>query len=454
MHRQSSIWRPFFDKSEADGGPGGGGADDDSGFSSDSASVAFTPAPDDTTVGTEGGLDGGPSEMSASAEGVNDGGEEVDGEEAAAAAAAEKPAAGKPAVEAKGPKQKKNVPLSERVATLKKEVDTLTHSKHKTNAELTADQDRLATVRRELADLEAKKRALATGAPAADPAKPGVTATADEGTDADQELPEYPDYRKFDTDEAYEAAVGVWKKEAAKVTRENAARLERRITSGVEARLEGHSSEARAKEVEGTVVATLDKVRTGKYAADWNEKAAALQGVQSAWYNPETHGQSRTPFLSDLSMSLLMQGREEGGDILHYLGSDPDKAQRLADLLPTRPLRDALVNAPSVIPLLEHFATDEGAEEFEQLKRMHPLRMNQALGALFSRLAPASSGSGATVKHTITKATPSARPPAGSPGARTGSGASNATPPPFEDWNAAEDARELAERKRAAGIAV
>ena len=450
MHRV--FTRLFFEKPAADGGAGGGAdTDADAGeFSADSASVAFTPAPDDSTTQTAGGLDGGPSEMSASAEGVNEGGTDgVDGAEGEETPPAE-PA--KPAVKSAEAKpaqpgaKKKNVPLTERVASLKKEVDTLTHSKHKTAAELTADQEKLTALRKEIADLEARK---ASGAAPAKPAEPAKPKAADDTEPVP--IPAHPKYKDFDTDEAYEEAVAKWTTDVQTANVENARRLEARITRGVEAKFTSQGSEARAREIQATVVATLEKVRAGK--ADWNEKATALKGVQSAWYNPEKHSGSTTPFLSDLAMSLLAQGREEGAEILHYLGSDVDRAQRLADLFPTRPLRDAFVHAPSVIPLLEHFATDEGAEEFEGLKRMHPIQMLQAFGALSTRLAaPASSGSGAPAKHAITKAAPSARPPAGSPGAR-GSAATPSTPNSFEDYMAQEDAAELALKKRLAGIA-
>lgn len=404
----------------------------DSDFSSESASVAFDLAPDDTTVGAEAAAD---DAGTARAEG------EESGTAAAATAATD--------VKAKGEAPKGKAPQpSARIKDLKKEIDTLTHSKHKTAAELATDQGKLATLRAEIADLERRK----AGAPAA--AGAGAAAADGKPKDADKgpgPRPEHPKYRDFDTDDAYEEACAKWRTDDAAWDARRIDLLKNDITQGVEARFKSKDGEQAAIAAEGRIVSTLDKVRSSK--TDWNEKADALKGVQSAWYNPELHKGALTPFLSDLSMSLMLQGREEGAELLHWLGSDPARAQRLADLLPTRPLRDALVNAPSVTPLLEHFATPDGEVEFEALKRMHPIPMMQAIGALSMRLAPVPRGSGAAA-HSITQAQPSARPPAGSPGARGGGGGTaDPSKVTFDDWMAAEDEREKKDKLRLAGVA-
>ena len=336
--------------------------------------------------------------------------------------------------------KKNKKPLDKRTSQLQHEVATLTHAKHRTRTELDADEKRLADVRREIADLEAKR----SGAP---PAREPVRAPATSAAEA--AMPEHPKYRDFETDEAYEAAVAKWRTEDVptwQTAREQA--LEQRITQGVDSRFRGADSEAAQRAAERRVVSALQKVRDGK--PDWNEKAANLKDVTSSWYDPEKHGDQTTPFLTDLARTRMAMGQEDGAELLYFLAEDPDRAQVLADLLPNRPIRDAIVHAPSALVLLEHFATENGQRDFEALKQMHPIRANQAIGALSARLAGASSGSLAQ-PHPITQAHPSARPPAGTPGAR-GSG----SPPgkqSFEDWMKSEDDKELVARKRALGIA-
>ena len=338
-------------------------------------------------------------------------------------------------------KGKNKVPLKERTVQLKHEVDTLTHQKHRTKSELEADQRRLDDLKREIAASEAKLRG---GPPSAD------AVTRQPATDEPTPMPELPDYRKFATDEEYEAAVGKYRTEMSAWHRAENERLERRIAQGVESRFQSDGDARAADASEQRLVATLDKVRTGKL--DWNERAAALKDISSSWYDPTKHGDATAPFLSDLARARLSMGLEDGGDLLYWLGEDSDRAQVLADLFPTRPIRDAIVHAPSVLPLLEHFATDEGRAEFEALKQMHPIRVNQAIGALSVRLAGASSGSPAP-PHPITKAQPSARPPAGTPGARGTTGPATTTKQSFETWMAEEDAKDQRARERLAGIA-
>lgn len=398
----------------------------DSEFVSESASVAFDLAPDDTTAGV-----------------VEDADEVVETAPVVAAAdtsarAAEATGKRAPVVAGATPADAKHdKPLSPRAKAIKKEIDTYTHAKHQVASELAAEQTRLTTLRAEIATAERTRT------------RPKADATPVETTPVADLMPEHPKYRDFDTDEAYEAAVGEWRTKSAAWDQQRIDALKTEITASVEARFTSHDGEAAARQAETTLISTLKKVRTSK--ADWDEKADAMRDLQSAWYDPTTHQGSTTPFLSDLSQSLLMQGREDGAELLHWLGSDLERAQRVADLLPTRPLRDALVYAPSAIPLLAHFATPEGAVEFEQLKQMHPVRMLQAIGALSSRLAPVPRGSGAAA-HYITTAHPSARPPAGTPGARAGSGGAAGSSNTFDEWMAAEDAREQHARERLAGI--
>jgi len=466
----------FYAPADAAGG-GGGGEEPDADFAVESASVAFTPAPGDTTAGldvaAEGDVDGDEAvavadtgEVSASTAGLNDQGdatgdtrEKAEGQQPTHNKPAASPDKGKQtaATTAAGGK-KPNKPLTQRVTELKREVDTLTHTKHTTAAETDRARRELTAARRELEDVQRQVRDAKAGQGAAD-VKPAAAATSATGKDGKAKIepgaePEHPKYRDFDTDEAYEEAAGKWRTDHAAWQQRRMDAMRQELSEGIESRFTTEEQRAQQTAAVARLGQTVDAVRTSK--ADWNEKAAALKDLTSAWYDPKTCGEERTPFLNDLTRSRLMAGDKAGGEILYWLGADLDRAQRLADLLPTRPLRDALVHTPSasIIPLLEHFATDDGAEEFEALKRMHPVAMMQAIGALHTRLQPAPSGPGAVV-HPVTKARPSARPQAGSPDARTDTGGSGAAPgQSFDDWMAAEDERERKERLRDAGVAV
>ena len=405
--------------------------DDDFVVESFSVKDAFDPPPDDTTERAEVAA---PVEPEATAE--VDKGEEV--AEAAEVLAGDEGGEvsesrlGKAeASAAVPPKPKNKVPASKRTADLKREIDSLTFQRR--DAE------------RHLAELKRQTEALARPAEATIE-KPAVAAVEDKPIP----MPTVPKYREFDTDEAYETAMAKYHADLSAAINDQQTRLERRITEGVESRFRSAGDDAAAEAAERRLVSTLDKVRAGK--TDWDARAAGLKEIRSPWYNPDVHRDATAPFLSDLSKSRLSMGLEDGGELLYWLGEDVDRAQALADLFPTRPIRDALVAAPSVIPLLEHFATDDGQREFDELKRMHPLRVNQAIGALSVRLAGASRGSLA-VSHSITKALPSARPPAGTPGAQ-GTTRPAGKAPPFLDWMKSEDEKELRERKRQAGIAV
>ena len=418
----------------------------DDAFTIESAShpQAFTEVPADTTAGTvvESPV------VEATAEVVEDESATTvtepddDGHVSASRATTDAAQAAAAVAQATPPaKSKSKVPLKERTAQLKHEVDTLTHTKHRTRGEVEAAERRLADLTRQIADNETRLR----GTPSKDDKKPVAASATD---DAELPMPEFPDYRKFATDEEYETARAKYQADMATWQRADRERLERRLTAGVESRFRDAGAEAQFEAAVKRLETTRDKVAGSK--PDWDEKRANLADVQSSWYDPVRHGEAKTPFLSDVARTLLMQGRDEGAELLYWLGEDPDRAQALADLIPTRPMRDALVNAPSVIPLLDHFATEEGRAEFEAMKQMHPIRANQAVGALAVRLAGASSGSSA-VSHPITKAQPSARPPAGTPGARGQSG--QGTPKRnFADDVLEENAQELMKTARSSGV--
>ena len=402
-------------------------SDSDSDFVVESYSAPFAPAPDDTTVRASVAA---PPEPVSTPETPAETPAEPDHDEPPAsqvsALATETPpaVASAPSTSVKG---KKGPTLAERNAQLRREVDRSTY-------ELRETQRRIADAKREL-DTFSHPRAEA---------KPEVKAEAP----AETPMPAHPKYKDYETDEAYETAVAAWHTAIStwQTSRESA--VEARITKGLDARFESERGDAETRRQQATIAARLETARA-KYP-DWSEKSEALKGLVSSWYNPADHGDAAAPFLSDLAMSLMAQDNAEGADLLYFLGEDPDRAQVLADLVPSRALRDALVSTPSVLPLLEHFATDDGAKAFEALARMQPIRCIAAVGALSARLAAAPRDS-ASAAHSITKAVPPAKSPVGAPGAR---GAAPAGPlAPFEEWMAHEDAKELAKRKQMAGIA-
>jgi len=406
----------------------------DDGFTHESASVLFTPPPIDTTVGAESAAEAPPVEAVA-IDVVSDAEPPSDEQAEPPISDPSQESASLDTAPAPKSQKKKGPTLSERTAALKKDVDTLTYQKHQTQREMDEAAARLASMRAEVADLEAKR----TGPAAPTQPVPAVTAS-----DAVGPMPEHPKYRDFATDEEYETAVGQWRTDTAtwQTARETA--LEQRITGGIDSRLTAAQRAEAARHADTALAQRIDAARA-KYP-DWAAKTAALQRLRSAWYDPAAHGAgSTTPFLSDLAQ----HHDTDGAELLPWLGSDPARAQVLADLRPTRPLRDALVLAPSLLPLLDFFVTPDGARAFEELKGMHPIRMNHALGTLSARLMAASRGS-APAAHAMTQAVPPAKPPVGMPGAR-GAGAPAATQS-FDDWYEAENRRELAERKRLAGI--
>ena len=305
--------------------------------------------------------------------------------------------------------------LDERRKSLTTEIDTLTFTKHQTAREIAEAQTELTRLRAERAALGAAPAETSTK-PAEPPARPGPAAR--------------PRYRDFETDEDYETALGAWQ------TRRDEA-MKADITQGLDARLERQ----RAEEV---FVSRLSQAKQAH--PDWDEKAETLKTVRSPWANPQ--GQA-APFLAD----VIQNDPDAGAEFLYRLGADPELAQAAATLQPTRPVRDAIVLSSSPTHLLAYFATPDGQRVFEQLKGMHPVRLHQAVGALSARVTAATSGPVVPVLHPMTGAVPSAKPPVGSPRAResTGSGTMSQS---FEDWMAAEDAKDRASRVRDAGMAV
>jgi hypothetical protein len=390
----------------------------DDGFTYESASVPFEPAPLDTTAGAAPGAALQQGDAQETGEG--------DGEAVADAAASAAPTQ---TIVAKAPAGgKKRTTLAERTAELRRQTDRATYELRETERRIQERQAELARL-----------------TPPAS-ARPATPARPDPQT-SDATPPPHPNYRDFDTDELYETAVATWRAAMShwQIARERG--LERRLQSSVEARLQ---SEAHAKALEradAALVSRLDSTR--KKYPDWDEKSKsdALASLTSPWYNPAEHGPLQTPFLSDLA-----QHHDDGPEFLYWLASHPEEAQTLADIRPTRPFRDALLHAPTLLPILQHFATPAGQKELQTLQTLHPVRLFQAIGALSVRLAAAPGGSAAGARHAITSAVPSGKPPGGSPGASGAGAHADPKSQSFDEWYAAENAREESARRRSAGI--
>lgn len=442
------------DKTSAPGAPP---ESSDSDFVVESHSAAFTPAPDDTTVAAtsgaaapEAGATASPP-AGAAADGVAAPDDDATGEEEAGTEEAQTGAvdgdpsqtsasgASAPARDGKTGQFKKGggrKTLSEREKELRAKVD-------KTTFELRDAERQLAERRKELAQAGPPKKDASTTAGTGDSAT-GAAGRPEgaAGVAAPKPMPVAPKYRDFATDEEYETAHSKWMADVVAWNKDQLEAVKAEIQSGIETRLKTRDEQAQQDADEQAFTSRL-AAEAAKHA-DWQEKAQGLASVRSSWFVPEKHDHlGPTPFLSDLVRNHV----EEGPQFMRFLMEDPDRAQALADLFPSRALRDALVEAPSIAKLFEHFATDAGVKEFEALRTMPPARVAIAIGALSARLA--APGGSATKPRQITNAQPPARPPVGGAGARP---AASTTPKPFEDWMAEEDAKEQRERERLAGV--
>ena len=331
-------------------------------------------------------------------------------------------------------KDEKHAPAT-RKKSIQAEIDDLTY--------------RRETLRRETETEEARLRTLRTSvAPSEVAAKPGATVDETKGALGNDPRPARPKYKDFDDLEKFDDATAQWEADDVAWMTRREARLRSEIEQGFDARLKSADADRFAEQADRDLSA---RVRSGKKAfEDFDAKVAHVKDLRSSWYRADRHGDALTPFLSDVTAN-----GQNPAAVLYLLGSlaaaEPEKAQQLADLLPTRPIRDAILASSSPEVLLEHFASDEGGEEFDTIKGMPPARQIMALGALEARLADASDrGPSAGAPAPITGASPSAKPPVGSPRARAGDPANK--PFVFDEWMRDEDAKELEERKKLLGV--
>lgn len=377
----------------------------DSGWSVESHSAETEPPPEDTTL-----------------ESLAD---EAHGEESATPATA-RPAqrAAAPATPAKGKKKQ----------TFQERIDELYGQTKQKDRDLEGATGRITA-------LEAEIRALKT-APVK-PAEPDATTIAAAAAEtarkaAEDAMPDPPRYVDYDSDEDYNKAVATWKTSVGAWTTKREARLREEINTGVDRKLSEREQAENARQRDAAIIGKIETMRQAH--PDFLEKVEA---------NAEVFKQIKHPFLHDLIINT-----PDGGEFLYDLADDPDVALALGSLpLPTRPLADAVRSTPAARQIMKYFATDEGRDAFMHLRTLHPIAVLREVGKLEARLESADRGSDTGARRPISNAVPPARPPVGSPRARAPQGSSG-PPPPFEDWMAEEDAKEVAERRRQAGVAL
>ena len=252
-----------------------------------------------------------------------------------------------------------------------------------------------------LQDELARARA-ASAAPAAPVAAPVAV--------AEPARPARPKLDDFETEEAFHAAVDEWHRNELKADRAaHNAEITKQVTESRERERQEESLQAQVAERNHAI----EEAREAH--PDWDEKSENLKDMRSSWYDPKKHGKATTPFLSDLASNTAGQT----GDVLYWLSDHPEQTQVLADLQPTRPLRDAVVMSSAPLVLLEYFATDDGRNAFESLRRLrNPIDTIRQVGFLEASLVAASNVRGPAPDHPVSHAAPPVQPPVGTPGAR------------------------------------
>ncbi len=433
-------------ESPAAGGDQGGGGDD--GFTIESASAGeFT---QEATGGAESqslaNLDAPPDDGQTEKPADGDVEPKADGAEKppvaggkpeqkpAAKVAVSKPGA-KPAAKVAQPGAKGKAEIGERNEDLVKRNQTLTWELRDTERKIEARKRELER----LASGQPAKTETQTEKPPAAAAKPKAEPPA---------MPQYPDYRKFNTDAEFDTAVAKWNTDIAGWQKGLIDHARTEMSGAVDTRM-SEAQQADAQAADDRAFAERLSAAREEDPDGFTEATASLKGLTSSWFNEEAHGNVTTPFLSD----MVRNNPNDGTALFKFLGADLDRAQRLADLRPTRALREAFIAAPSVVKLFEHFDTPEGRKEWNELRSMPPVQVAVAIGALSNQLASASERGSARPVRKETNARPSGKPPAGANTTR-GAAADEQDGEPFDfgKWMQEEDAREKAAKLAAFGV--
>ena len=288
--------------------------------------------------------------------------------------------------------------------------------------------------------LEQELARTRTAPPGTPPATDGPPAPA---------MPVHPTYSDFDTETDYQQATSQWATdlEAWQTARE--ARLATAITGAVDDRLAHQQVHTQLRAQQDRFGHSLREV--AEQHPDLPAAVKNLEGIRSSWAPP---GAPETPFIHDLVLNT-----RTGADYYYHLATHPEEAQVVAELFPSRHLRDAVLRSSAPDRLMRYFATDEGRDAFHRLAGLPDAGdVRQTIGELSARLeAAAARGPALTAPKPITRATPPAQPPVGSPMAR-GSGPRDATEIDLDDeaavarWIEADTQKDIEADRRSLGL--
>ena len=310
-------------------------------------------------------------------------------------------------------------------------------ARHDAERRLALEAAKRETLEQELA----RTRAAPPGAP-----PPAAPATPDAAVPA---MPVHPTYSDFDTEADYQQATSQWATdlEAWQTARE--ARLATAITGAVDDRLAHQQVHAQLRTQQERFGHSLRAV--SEQHPDLPAAVKNLEGIRSSWAPADA---PETPFIHDLVLNT-----RTGADYYYHLATHPEEAQVVAELFPSRHLRDAVLRSSAPDSLMRYFATDEGRDAFHRLAGLPDAGdVRQTIGELSARLeAAAARGPASTAPKPITSATPPAQPPVGSPMAR-GSGPRDATEIDLDDeaalarWIEADTQKDIEADRRSLGL--
>jgi hypothetical protein len=265
-----------------------------------------------------------------------------------------------------------------------------------------------ASYEQQIRDLQAKRGAIPeTGAPA----KP-ATPPADDGPG---DMPDVPQFADFDTDEEYRAAVATYKGALATWMTKHGEALERKITSGLDARLTAEQQQSQVQAHQTQVLGHLSAVRQ-KYP-DFADKVAANAEVLQTIGPPQSHADMAK--MGTFVHDLVTTTGENGAEFYHDLISDPEYLHAVLELEgPTRVIADFVRESPASRALMRYFASSEGQSTYMKLRALPPLTVGREIGRLEGVLESADRGSDPRPTVSITRAHPPVKPPVGSPNAR------------------------------------
>ena len=277
------------------------------------------------------------------------------------------------------------------------------------------------------ARVQALEAELAAQAKASIAAAPEQATVAAEESPAPPSRPVHPEWGDFDTEDDYKTATAKWDTDMAQwqaaQTKADEARVEHGIDERFAQRDQARAATEHQRALHSHVATALEQAKQAHPGWNPTDAQAEMAEVRSPFVDEKDP--NPTPFLHDVALHS-----RDTGELLHYFATELDDFRSLADLLPTRELRDAVITSSAPLLVMKHFATDDGRQDFDRLKGLpQPAEM---LGVLIARLEDAESrGSSPVVRHSSTSVRPPAKPPAGAPRARPAA----APDPSKEPWD-------------------